>query len=89
MKTTTTHAPGFASTESIEITYEGRGYRITGSPSLERDQRPMVEVWVAETAWRHHVYGTPGSRVGHWRRLRYGLRRDQIANHARRVARLR
>lgn len=55
--TTTTEAahtagPDFAPTETVEVSYCGRMYRVTGSPTVAADNYFAVQVFRAETAGR-------------------------------------
>lgn len=51
--------------EELHVTLEGRGYRVTGFPTVAADKYAMVEVFRAETmhGWRDRV------RFGHWARV--------------------
>jgi len=62
-------------TQKTEIVDMGRLYRITGSPNILHDQNSMVEIWVAENT----------THRGYWKLLKYGNRRLNIADQARRL----
>lgn len=60
--------------EVREVTHNGRGYKITGSPKIETDPHCLVEVFVAETmhGWRDRV------RSAHWRSVWSDKKRREI-----------
>lgn len=69
----------------MEINYEGRLYRVTGYPDVVTDKRPMVEVFVAETAALRQ--GRWINRPAHWRQLRaWGETKNAVATQAREQA---
>lgn len=62
--------------EEMEIVEMGHIYRVTGSPSLVKDQHAMVEVRVNQAT------------KSYWRRLPYGLKKSNIAHRAQQSAML-
>lgn len=59
--------------EVVILTVDQRVYQVSGTPSLQKDQSPLVEVRIS------------GERGTYWRRLPYGKKRA-LVTHA--VARM-
>ena len=59
--------------ETKTLTLNGTGYRVIASPSIEEDEYPCIEVYVAESM----------TRRAHWRRISAASTKNRIKAAAR------